>query len=68
MFGVDITTLCMAHGADIPPIVSVCINEVETRGLTVEGIYRVSGSYDHMEKLRQQFDSNQNVDLAQVIS
>ncbi|KAF1763464.1 hypothetical protein GCK72_011730 [Caenorhabditis remanei] len=66
MFGVDITTLCMAHGADIPPIVSVCINEVETRGLTVEGIYRVSGSYDHMEKLRQQFDSNQNVDLAQV--
>uniref|UniRef100_A0A8R1DQK2 Uncharacterized protein n=1 Tax=Caenorhabditis japonica TaxID=281687 RepID=A0A8R1DQK2_CAEJA len=66
MFAVDITTLCIAHGSKIPPVVSLCINEVESRGLTVEGIYRVSGSHDHMEKLRQQFDSNQYVDLSAV--
>ena len=40
--------------------------QVESRGLTVEGIYRVSGSHDHMERLRVQFDSQQNVDLSQV--
>ncbi|CAI2349839.1 unnamed protein product [Caenorhabditis sp. 36 PRJEB53466] len=66
MFAVDITTLCLAHSSDLPPVVSQCINEVESRGLDVEGIYRVSGSHEHMEKLRQQFDSNQYVDLSTV--
>uniref|UniRef100_A0A1I7XK08 Rho-GAP domain-containing protein n=1 Tax=Heterorhabditis bacteriophora TaxID=37862 RepID=A0A1I7XK08_HETBA len=39
---------------------------VESRGLYVEGIYRVSGSHDHMERLKRQFDSQQIVDLNQV--
>ncbi|PAV63062.1 hypothetical protein WR25_14740 [Diploscapter pachys] len=66
MFAVDLTTLCLAHQTAIPPVVQQCIKEVESRGLTVEGIYRVSGSHDHMERLRVQFDSQQNVDLSQV--
>lgn len=41
MFAVDISTLCMAHDVDIPPVVSACITEVERRGLHAEGIYRV---------------------------
>lgn len=65
-FGVDLTTLCLAHGARLPPVLEACILEVEARGLSVEGIYRVSGSHDHIEKLRQQYDQSQNVDLTQV--
>ncbi|ETN72322.1 hypothetical protein RB195_011894 [Necator americanus] len=66
MFAVDLTTLCLAHSTPIPPVVTKCIQEVEARGLNVEGIYRVSGSHDHMEKLKRQFDSQQAVDLNQV--
>ncbi|CAD5221270.1 unnamed protein product [Bursaphelenchus xylophilus] len=63
MFAVDLTTLCMAHGVSVPPVITQCINEVEKRGLNVEGIYRVSGSHDQMEKLRRQFDLGTAVDL-----
>ncbi|CAI4230611.1 unnamed protein product [Auanema sp. JU1783] len=66
MFAVDLTTLCLAHQVSIPPVLVKCIAEVESRGLDVEGIYRVSGSHDHMERLRRQFDSQQDVNLKQV--
>ncbi|GMS89098.1 hypothetical protein PENTCL1PPCAC_11273 [Pristionchus entomophagus] len=66
MFGVDLTTFYLAHGTPVPPVVNSAIREVELRGLDVEGIYRVSGSHDQMEKLSKQFDTNHNVDLAMV--
>ncbi|VDN17582.1 unnamed protein product [Gongylonema pulchrum] len=76
MFAVDISTLCMAHDVDVPPVVSACIAEVERRGLHAEGIYRisdindgqvqVSGSHDQMERLRRQFDTLHKVDLSMV--
>lgn len=67
MFAVDITTLCLAHVTPIPPVLEKTIKEVERRGLNVEGIYRVSGSHEQMEKLRRQFDNAPNkVDLTQV--
>lgn len=56
----------MAHDVRVPPVLSQCILEIEQRGLHVEGIYRVSGSYDQMERLRRQFDFSPNVDLSQV--
>lgn len=43
MFGIDLVTLCLAHGVDVPPVLTLCIDEVNRRGLRVEGIYRVSG-------------------------
>ncbi|KAL4003519.1 RhoGAP domain family protein [Acanthocheilonema viteae] len=66
MFAVDISTLCMAHAVSIPPVVSACITEVERRGLRAEGIYRVSGSHEQMERLRRQFDTLHKVDLSIV--
>ncbi|KAL3087161.1 hypothetical protein niasHS_005400 [Heterodera schachtii] len=59
MFGVDLASFCLAHHVDVPPVVVQCVNEVERRGLNVEGIYRVSGSHERMDRLRQQFDMNQ---------
>ena len=56
VFGVDLTTLTKAHGARLPFIVDMCIQEVERRGLYSEGIYRVSGLRDEVEALRMAFD------------
>lgn len=66
MFAVDLTTLCLAHSVVVPPVLSRCIDEVNRRGLQVEGIYRVSGSHEQMDKLRKQFDACSNVDLSQI--
>lgn len=66
MFAVDLTTLCMAHSVWVPPVLTQCIDEVERRGLLMEGIYRVSGSHEQMDRLRRQFDIAANVDLSQV--
>lgn len=66
MFAVDISTLCMAHAVFVPPVVTSCIAEVEKRGLNVEGVYRVSGSHEQMERLRRQFDTLHKVDLSAV--
>ncbi|KAI1729042.1 rhoGAP domain-containing protein [Ditylenchus destructor] len=65
-FAVDLQCYCMAHSVKVPPVVVQCIEEVEKRGLTVEGIYRVSGSHEQMDRLRRQFDLTVNVDLTQV--
>ncbi|KFD52962.1 hypothetical protein M514_06078 [Trichuris suis] len=57
-FGVDLTTFSMAHNVRIPPVVEFCIYEIERRGLETEGLYRVSGSHEEIERLRMHFDSD----------
>jgi hypothetical protein len=66
MFAVDLTTLCLAHSVVVPPVLTRCIDEVNRRGLQVEGIYRVSGSHEQMDRLRKQFDACSQVDLSLV--
>lgn len=43
------------EGPLVPGLVVRCINEVETRGLTEEGIYRVSGSEKEVKGLKERF-------------
>ncbi|VDP11166.1 unnamed protein product [Soboliphyme baturini] len=50
MFGVDLTTFVMAHN-------------IERRGLDTEGLYRISGSHEEIERLRMLFDTEGRVDL-----
>ncbi|PVG02244.1 RhoGAP-domain-containing protein [Serendipita vermifera] len=48
LFGVSLVDYASSRGLkdNMPPrIVSICISEVEARGLRSEGIYRVSGKY-----------------------
>ncbi|GMG34764.1 unnamed protein product [Ambrosiozyma monospora] len=40
----------------VPFIVTCCVREIEIRGLTVEGIYRASGSTQVIDKLENLFD------------
>ncbi|XP_064090063.1 N-chimaerin-like [Macrobrachium nipponense] len=58
IFGADLTTsLSIAGSTDnVPKVVLDCVAEVEARGLTTEGIYRVPGSQDQIETLRLAFE------------
>lgn len=58
VFGVDLTTLNKAHGTRLPFLVDMCVKEIEKRGLTSEGIYRVSGLRDDVEALKLAFDKD----------
>ena len=44
---------------DIPLIVQTCVDEVEKRGLTEVGVYRVAGVLRDVEELRQAFDTGE---------
>lgn len=48
---------------DIPLIVQTCVDEVEKRGLSEVGVYRVVGVLRDVEELRQSFDSGMYVIL-----
>lgn len=59
IFGVDLTTSLGTRGgttSEVPAVVTECIAEVEARGLTSEGIYRVPGSQDQIEALKLAFE------------
>ena len=59
MFGVDLAHHVSEAGivAQIPTIVVKCINEINERGLTVQGIYRVSGAKQRNDRLCQAFEN-----------
>lgn len=42
-------------GPMVPALIVHCVNEIETRGLTEEGLYRVPGSERDVKALKEQF-------------
>lgn len=56
VFGIDLTTLVKAHKSTRPFVIDKCIQEIETRGLDAEGLYRVSGYQEEMDNLRMAFE------------
>ncbi|CAG8630435.1 10311_t:CDS:2, partial [Funneliformis mosseae] len=63
VYGKDLETL-MPDGK-IPVLVEKCITEIEKRGLTEVGIYRISGATNAIENLRTAFNKNADaVDLS----
>lgn len=44
-----------SDGPMVPGLIVHCISEIETRGLTEEGIYRVSGSEKDVKALKERF-------------
>ena len=47
----------------IPRIVSRCIEEVELRGMDVEGIYRKSGGTSQVNQVRSGFETDTEHDI-----
>lgn len=57
VFGVHLGRLYERDGLAVPMVVYQCIQAVDLFGLGVEGIYRQSGSLNHINRLKSMFDS-----------
>ncbi|KAI8647910.1 Rho GTPase activation protein [Parasitella parasitica] len=63
IFGNDLIQQARSENSAIPLIVLKCVREVEARGLTVEGIYRKSGTLAQVKELQDAFDENRDPQL-----
>jgi hypothetical protein len=64
LFGSDLTARCEFERQMIPRIVSRCIEEVELRGMDVEGIYRKSGATSQVNQIRSGFEADNEHDIS----
>ncbi|XP_017278246.1 N-chimaerin isoform X2 [Kryptolebias marmoratus] len=58
VYSCDLTTLVQAYNTARPMVVDMCIREIESRGLTSEGLYRISGFSDSVEEVKMGFDKD----------
>nr|XP_039259962.1 uncharacterized protein LOC120336358 isoform X1 [Styela clava] len=68
VFGADLQSILDREqsGLSIPLLVNDCIREVEARGMSVVGIYRLCGSAIAKRELRKKYEDNsKSVDLSQ---
>lgn len=56
LFGSELAARCEFENRLIPAVVTRCIQEVEARGMDVEGIYRKSGGTGQVQKIQAGFD------------
>ncbi|KAI5867596.1 RhoGAP-domain-containing protein [Durotheca rogersii] len=63
VFGVSLDRLYENSKGPVPMVVYQCIQAVDLYGLTVEGIYRLSGSTAHVNKLKHLFDTNEDAPI-----
>lgn len=59
VFGLSLSQLYERDGLAVPMVVYQCIQAVDLYGLAVEGIYRLSGSTTHVQKLKSMFDTGE---------
>lgn len=60
VFGMDLEQLFQRDGSPIPMVVYQCIQAVDLFGLEVEGIYRVSGTAAHVNKIKAIFNNGKH--------
>ncbi|XP_075941560.1 rho GTPase-activating protein 12b isoform X2 [Anarhichas minor] len=63
VFGCSLTSLCQRETTSVPNFVTTCIDHVENTGLSVDGLYRVSGNLAVIQKLRFAVNHDEKVDL-----
>ncbi|XP_017280918.1 GEM-interacting protein isoform X2 [Kryptolebias marmoratus] len=67
VFGVDLSVLLRDIPDEVPFVVVHCTSEIENRALSVQGVYRVSGSKPRIQKLCQSFETQkEQVDLSDL--
>ena len=62
----SIVSLCERERSEVPHFVRECIVVVETRGLDIDGIYRISGTSPSVQKLRLLVDQSQSISFAEL--
>ncbi|KAM4047205.1 rho GTPase-activating protein 31 [Anomaloglossus baeobatrachus] len=65
-FGCDLTEHLETSGQDVPLVLKSCAEFIEEHGV-VDGIYRLSGVTSNIQKLRQEFVSEQCPDLTREV-
>uniref|UniRef100_U3E777 Rho GTPase-activating protein 31 n=1 Tax=Callithrix jacchus TaxID=9483 RepID=U3E777_CALJA len=65
-FGCDLTEYLENSGQDVPYVLKSCAEFIETHGI-VDGIYRLSGVTSNIQRLRQEFGSDQCPDLTREV-
>ncbi|MBN3311679.1 RHG12 protein, partial [Atractosteus spatula] len=63
VFGCSLTSLCQRENTTVPTFVKMCIDHVENKGLSVDGLYRVSGNLAVIQKLRFAVNHDEKVNL-----
>ncbi|QDS70940.1 hypothetical protein FKW77_006883 [Venturia effusa] len=64
LFGQHLGLRCEFEKRVIPCIVSRCIEEVELRGMNVEGVYRKSGGTGQVNQVRLGFEKDNDFDIS----
>ncbi len=59
VFGMTLEQLFERDSSAVPMVVYQCIQAVDLFGLEVEGIYRLSGTASHVNKLKAMFDNGE---------
>ncbi|XP_021258622.1 rho GTPase-activating protein 32-like [Numida meleagris] len=65
VFGCDLGEYLLHSGQDVPQVLKSCAEFIEQHGM-VQGIYRLSGVASKIQKLRQEFESEQVPELTDV--
>ncbi|PMD25613.1 RhoGAP-domain-containing protein [Hyaloscypha hepaticicola] len=66
VFGLSLDQLFERDGSAVPMVVYQCIQAVDLFGLEVEGIYRLSGTQSHVNKIKAMFDNGKPTDASRV--
>ena len=66
LFGSDLSQRCEYEKSVVPHLVISCINEVSSRGIDQEGIYRKSGSSTQVKAVQQGFETSKTGDASDI--
>ncbi|KAK4204982.1 hypothetical protein QBC40DRAFT_272110 [Triangularia verruculosa] len=64
LFGSDLVERADYERRQIPNVVTRCIEEVELRGMDIEGIYRKTGGNSQVKTIQEGFDKNGDYDIS----
>ncbi|KAH6856525.1 hypothetical protein B0I37DRAFT_389751 [Chaetomium sp. MPI-CAGE-AT-0009] len=64
LFGSDLVERADFERRQIPSVVTRCIEEVELRGMDIEGIYRKTGGNSLINTIREGFDKTEDFDIS----
>ncbi|KAI9645382.1 Rho-type gtpase-activating protein [Ciborinia camelliae] len=64
LFGSDLVERADYERRQIPSVVTRCIEEVELRGMDIEGIYRKTGGTGQVNLIKEGFDKTEDYDIS----
>ncbi|KAI0423358.1 rho GTPase activator Rga [Xylaria grammica] len=64
LFGSELADRAEFERRQIPSVITRCIEEVELRGMEMEGIYRKTGGNSQVKIIQEGFDKNENFDIS----